>query len=72
MAGRVPALAVSHALGRYKRPAWTAAVFPVLRVGGAIALAVAVGALSSPKTWFAIIGGAVTMSAFWVGGRQFA
>lgn len=70
VAGCVAVFAVSYALGRYTRPAWTAAVLPVLWVGGAIALAAAVGALSSPKTWFAVIGGAVTLSVFWVDGRR--
>ncbi len=68
--GAVAAFAASYALGRFVRPVWTAAVLPALWVAGAVALAAAVGAIASPKTWFAVAGGAVTLLVFWIDGRR--
>lgn len=64
------ALAGSFALGRFARPAWTVTILPMLWVAGALALGAATGGLSSPRDWFAVVGGAVVLLAFWVIGRR--
>ena len=63
-------LAGSFALGRLARPAWTAAVLPALWVAGAVALGAATGGLGTPRDWFAVVGGAVVLLAFWAIGRS--
>ena len=68
--GAAAAFAVAHALGRHARPTWTAAILPTLWVGAAVALRATTGALTVPQTWFAIVGGAVTLLIFWVDGRR--
>ncbi|WP_455138703.1 helix-turn-helix transcriptional regulator [Thermophilibacter sp.] len=68
--GAAAAFAVAHALGRHARPTWTAAILPTLWVGAAVALAATTGVLAVPQTWFAIVGGAVTLLIFWVDGRR--
>lgn len=64
------ALAGSFVLGRFARPAWTVAILPMLWVAGALALGAATGGLGSPRDWFAVVGGAVVLLAFWVIGRR--
>lgn len=64
------ALAGSFALGRFARPAWTVTILPMLWVAGALALGAATGGLSSPRDWFAVVGGAVVLLAFWAIGRR--
>lgn len=64
------ALAGSFALGRRARVAWTAAILPTLWASAAVALAAATGALAVPQTWYAVVGGAVTLLIFWVDGRR--
>lgn len=64
------ALAAAQMLGRYTRPAWSAAILPALWIAGAVALGVAAGGFGSPRDWFAIAGGAVVLLIFWVGGRR--
>lgn len=68
--GCIAAFAGSYALGRFTHHAWTVAILPTLWVGSAIALGEVIGALTSPKVWFAIVGGMVTLSVFWVDGRR--
>lgn len=63
-------LAGSFALGRPACPAWTAAVLPALWVAGAVALGAATGGLGTPRDWFAVVGGAVVLLAFWAIGRS--
>lgn len=67
--GAIAAFAGSYAIGRFTRAVWTAAVLPALWIAGAVTLAAAAGALASPKAWFAVVGGAVTLTIFWVDGR---
>ena len=62
--GVVVALVAARMLGRYARPAWTAAILPALWVASAIALGTATGGLASPRDWFAVAGGAVSFLAF--------
>lgn len=64
------ALAGSFALGRFARPAWTVAILPMLWVAGALALGAATGGLGFPRDWFAVVGGAVVLLAFWAIGRR--
>lgn len=68
--GVAVALAAARMLGRYGRPAWTAAVLPALWVAGAVALGAATGGLGSPRDWCAVAGGAVVLLAFWAIGRS--
>ncbi|WP_019239557.1 MULTISPECIES: helix-turn-helix transcriptional regulator [Enorma] len=68
--GAVAVLAVSYALGRFARPAWTAAILPLLWVAGATAVGIATGAFASPRGWFAVVGGAVTLLILWLAGRK--
>ncbi len=63
-------LAGSFALGRLARPTWAATVLPALWVAGAVALGAATGGLGSPRDWFAVVGGAVVLLAFWAIGRS--
>lgn len=66
----VAALAGSFVLGRFARPAWTAAILPALWVAGAVALGAATGGLTSPRDWLAVAGGAVVLLVFWVAARK--
>ena len=68
--GAVAALAASYALGRFTRSIWTAAILPVLWVAGATAIGIATDVFASPRGWFAVVGGAVTLMVFWVDGRR--
>lgn len=67
--GIIAALVAARMLGRYARPAWTAAILPALWVVGAIALGAATGGLGSPRGWIAVSGGAISLLAFWAIGR---
>ena len=64
------ALLGSFFLGLLARPTWTAAVLPALWVAGAVALGAATGGLGTPRDWFAVVGGAVVLLAFWAIGRS--
>lgn len=64
------ALLGSFFLGLLARPAWTAAVLPALWVAAAVALGAATGGLGTPRDWFAVVGGAVVLLAFWAIGRS--
>lgn len=66
----VAALAGSFVLGRFARPAWTAAILPALWVAGAVALGAATGGLTSPRDWLAVAGGAVVLLVFWAAARK--
>lgn len=66
----VAALAGSFVLGRFARPAWTAAILPALWVAGAVALGAATGGLASPRDWLAVAGGAVVLLVFWTAARK--
>lgn len=66
----VAALAGSFVLGRFARPAWTAAILPALWVAGAVALGAATGGLTSPRDWLAVAGGAVVLLVFWTAARK--
>lgn len=66
----VAALAGSFVLGRFARPAWTAAILPALWVAGAVALGVATGGFTSPRDWLAVAGGAVVLLVFWAAARK--
>lgn len=66
----VAALAGSFVLGRFARPAWTAAILPALWVAGAVALGAATGGLTSPRDWLAVAGGAVVLPVFWTAARK--
>lgn len=66
----VVALSGSFVLGRFARPAWTAAILPALWVAGAVALGAATGGLTSPRDWLAVAGGAVVLLVFWVAARK--
>ena len=66
----VAALACSFVLGRFARPAWTAAILPALWVAGAVALGAATGGLTSPRDWLAVAGGAVVLLVFWAAARK--
>ena len=66
----VAARACSFVLGRFARPAWTAAILPALWVAGAVALGAATGGLTSPRDWLAVAGGAVVLLVFWVPARK--
>lgn len=66
----VAALAGSFVLGRFARPAWTAAILPALWVAGAVALGAATGGLTSPRDWLAVAGGAVALLVFWAAARK--
>lgn len=66
----VAALAGSFVLGRFARPAWTAAILPALWVAGAVALGAATGDLTSPRDWLAVAGGAVVLLVFWTAARK--
>lgn len=68
--GVVVAFAASRALGRHTKSVWTAAILPGLWVVGATALGVATDAFASPRGWFAVAGGAVTLTIFWASGRR--
>lgn len=70
MVGAVAVLVASYALGRFARPAWTAAILPLLWVAGATVIGVATGAFVSPRGWFAVVGGAVTLLILWLAGRK--
>ena len=69
--GVIAALVAARMLGRYARPAWTAAILPALWVVGAIALGAATGGLASPRGWIAVSGGAISLLAFWAIGRRY-
>ncbi|HIZ99982.1 MAG TPA: helix-turn-helix domain-containing protein [Candidatus Collinsella stercoripullorum] len=66
----VAALAGSFVLGRFARPAWTAAILPALWVAGAVALGAATGGLTSSRDWLAVAGGAVVLLVFWTAARK--
>lgn len=66
----VAALAGSFVLGRFARPAWTAAILPALWVAGAVVLGAATGGLTSPRDWLAVAGGAVVLLVFWAAARK--
>lgn len=66
----VVALSGSFVLGRFARPAWTAAILPALWVAGAVALGAATGGLTSHRDWLAVAGGAVVLLVFWVAARK--
>lgn len=66
----VAALAGSFVLGRFARPAWTAAILPALWVAGAVAQSAATGGLTSPRDWLAVAGGAVVLLVFWTAARK--
>ena len=66
----VAALAGSFVLGRFARPAWTAAILPALWVAGAVALGAATGGLTSPRDWLPVAGGAVVLLVFWAAARK--
>ncbi len=68
--GAVAAMAASQMLGRYARPAWTAAILPVLWVVGAVAVSIKTGGFASPRGWLAVAGGAISLLAFWAIGRR--
>lgn len=70
MVGAVAVLMASYALGRFARPAWTAAILPLLWVAGATVIGVATGAFVSPRGWLAVVGGAVTLLILWLAGRK--
>ena len=68
--GAVAAMAVALMLGRYARPAWTAAILPALWVVGAVAVGIKTGGFASPRGWIAVAGGAISLLAFWAIGRR--
>ncbi len=68
--GAVAAMAAAQMLGRYARPAWTAAILPALWVVGAVAVSIKTGSFASPRGWLAVAGGAISLLAFWAIGRR--
>lgn len=64
------ALTGSFLLGLLVRPAWTAAILPVLWLAGTAVLGAATGGLDSPRDWLAVAGGAVVLVVFWTIGHR--